>query len=68
MAYLIDTDTIIYSLKNDKNVQAKFKENEQIPKCISIISYWELLYSVCPQSRLLCGQTLHLHTQMRFLR
>jgi tRNA(fMet)-specific endonuclease VapC len=44
MAYLIDTNIIIYSLKNDKNIQAKFIEHEKIPKCISIITYGELLY------------------------
>jgi tRNA(fMet)-specific endonuclease VapC len=44
MAYLLDTNIIIYSLKNDKNVQAKFREHEKIPKCISIITYGELLY------------------------
>jgi tRNA(fMet)-specific endonuclease VapC len=44
MAYLIDTDTIIYSLKNDKKVQEKFLEHEKIPKYISIVTYGELLY------------------------
>jgi tRNA(fMet)-specific endonuclease VapC len=44
MAYLIDTNIIIYSLKNDRNVQAKFVEHEKIPKYISIITYGELLY------------------------
>jgi tRNA(fMet)-specific endonuclease VapC len=44
MAYLIDTNIIIYSLKNDKNVQDKFMEHEKIPKYISIITYGELLY------------------------
>ncbi|GBR75096.1 toxin VapC-like [Candidatus Termititenax aidoneus] len=42
--YLLDTNIIIYSLKNDKNVQAKFTEYAKIPKCISIITYGELLY------------------------
>jgi hypothetical protein len=37
MAYLIDINIIIYSLKKDKNVQAKFIEHERIPKSISII-------------------------------
>jgi tRNA(fMet)-specific endonuclease VapC len=44
MAYLIDTNIIIYSLKNDKKVQEKFLEYEKIPKYISIITYGELLY------------------------
>jgi tRNA(fMet)-specific endonuclease VapC len=44
MAYLIDTNIIIYSLKNERKVQEKFIENEKIPKYISIVSYGELLY------------------------
>jgi tRNA(fMet)-specific endonuclease VapC len=44
MAYLIDTNIIIYSLKNDKKVQGKFLEYERIPKYISIVTYGELLY------------------------
>lgn len=44
MAYLIDTDIIIYSLKNDKIVQQNFIVNENIPKFISIITYGELLF------------------------
>lgn len=42
--YLIDTDIIIYSLKNDKIVQQNFLNNENIPKFISIITYGELLF------------------------
>lgn len=44
MAYLLDTDIIIYSLKNDQTVQQNFLKNEAIPKHISIITYGELLY------------------------
>ncbi|RKX73898.1 MAG: VapC toxin family PIN domain ribonuclease [Spirochaetes bacterium] len=44
MAYLIDTDIIIYSLKNDENVKQKFRENQNIPKSISVIIYGELVY------------------------
>jgi tRNA(fMet)-specific endonuclease VapC len=44
MAYLIDTDIIIYSLKNDAIVQQNFRENGNIPKFISIITYGELLF------------------------
>jgi tRNA(fMet)-specific endonuclease VapC len=51
MAYLIDTNIIIYSLKNDKNVQAKFIEHEKIPKYISIITYGELLYGAKKSER-----------------
>ncbi len=44
MAYLIDTSIIVYSLKNDRNVNARFKETENIPKSISVITYGELVY------------------------
>ena len=45
MAYLIDTDILIYSLKNDEHVKQKFIENQNIPKSISVITYGELVYS-----------------------
>jgi tRNA(fMet)-specific endonuclease VapC len=44
MAYLIDTNIIIYSLNNDEQVRINFLKNEVIPKFISIITYGELLY------------------------
>ena len=44
MAYLIDTNIIIYSLKNDLAVNEKFKETANIPKSISVITYGELVY------------------------
>ena len=44
MAYLIDTDTIIFALRNDKNVLAKFHENKDIPISISMITYSELIF------------------------
>jgi tRNA(fMet)-specific endonuclease VapC len=44
MAYLIDTDIIIYSIKGNPKVQQSFREKESIPKAISIITYGELLY------------------------
>ncbi|MFO7865550.1 MAG: type II toxin-antitoxin system VapC family toxin [Candidatus Aminicenantes bacterium] len=44
MSYLIDTDILIYSLKNDTQVKQKFKENLNIPKSISVITYGELVY------------------------
>ncbi|MEW6187058.1 MAG: type II toxin-antitoxin system VapC family toxin [Thermodesulfobacteriota bacterium] len=44
MAYLIDTDIIIYSLKGNTIVQNHFSLNETIPKAISVITYGELLY------------------------
>ena len=44
MAYLIDTDILIYSLKNDEHVKQKFRENQNIPKSISVITYGELVF------------------------
>jgi tRNA(fMet)-specific endonuclease VapC len=44
MSYLIDTNIIIYSLKNNDLVQDNFIKNERIPKYISIITYGELLH------------------------
>ncbi len=44
MAYLIDTDIIIYSLRGDRNVQQWFFDNQTIPKFISAITYGELIY------------------------
>lgn len=44
MAYLIDTDIIIYSLKGNKDVQKWMIANQNIPKSISVISYGELTY------------------------
>ncbi|MDL2229266.1 type II toxin-antitoxin system VapC family toxin [Treponema sp. OttesenSCG-928-L16] len=44
MAYLIDTNIIIYSMKGHEKVQKNFLKNENIPKYISIITYGELLY------------------------
>ena len=44
MNYLIDTNIIIYSLKNEANVQTNFKRKGNIPKSISAITYGELIY------------------------
>lgn len=44
MAYLIDTNIIIYSMKGDEKVRENFIKNENVPKHISIITYGELLY------------------------
>lgn len=43
MPYLIDTDIIIYSLKNNAVVHRNFLLHEHHPKAISIITYGELL-------------------------
>jgi len=42
--YLIDSDILIYSLKNQPLVRQRFKEKASIPKAISVISYGELYY------------------------
>ena len=44
MAFLIDTDIIIYSVKQNSTVQEYFRKNAALPKAISVITYGELLY------------------------
>ena len=44
MAYLIDTDIIIFALRGDKTVLAKFEENKNIPISISLITYAEFVF------------------------
>ena len=44
MAFLIDTDIIIYSLKGHEKVQSWMLKNQNIPKFISVITYGELTY------------------------
>lgn len=44
MAYLIDTDIIIFALRGDKTVLAKFEENKTIPISISMVTYAELVF------------------------
>jgi tRNA(fMet)-specific endonuclease VapC len=44
MAYLIDTDTLIYSLKSHVAVHRKFEQHVDTPKAISVITYGELLF------------------------
>lgn len=44
MSYLIDTDTVIYSLKGVEPVLRNFREKGFIPKAISVITYGELIY------------------------
>ena len=44
MAYLIDTDTIIFALRKDKSVLAEFEDNKNIPISISMITYAELVF------------------------
>jgi tRNA(fMet)-specific endonuclease VapC len=44
MAYLIDTDIIIFSLKGEERVHKWMMDNQTIPKFISVITYGELMY------------------------
>ncbi len=44
MAYLIDTDIIIYSLKGNEAVNDWLRRNQSVPKFLSIITYGELMY------------------------
>lgn len=42
--YLIDSDILIYSLKNHQRVRQHFLDKTAVPKAISVISYGELYY------------------------
>jgi len=42
--FLLDTDIIIYSLKNDKKVIDNFHRYRHDPKVISVVTYGELIY------------------------
>ena len=44
MAYLLDRDTILESLRDSEKVKARLLERASIPKAISVITYGELLY------------------------
>lgn len=44
MNYLIDTDIIIYILKNNLKVNENFSYFRNYPKSISVITYGELVY------------------------
>ena len=44
MIYLIDTDIIIYSLRNNQTVHLNFQKNKAFPKAISVVTYGELVY------------------------
>ncbi len=44
MLYLIDTDIIMYSLKNENGVNQNFLDRKNDPKFISVVTYGELLY------------------------
>lgn len=48
--YLLDTDTLIYSLKGNKRVIEHFKQHADAPKALSVISYGELIYGAYKSS------------------
>lgn len=41
---MIDTDIIIYSLKNNKQVTVNFSAHRNSPKSLSVVTYGELIY------------------------
>jgi len=51
MAYLIDTDIVINSIKGNTKVNQKIGVYATIPKVISIITFGELLYGAKKSSR-----------------
>jgi len=44
VSLLVDTDIIIFGIKGNESVRKAFKENESLPKAISVITYGELLH------------------------
>jgi tRNA(fMet)-specific endonuclease VapC len=42
--FLLDTDTIIYSLKGIDSVVEQFRLHADTPKALSVVSYGELIY------------------------
>jgi tRNA(fMet)-specific endonuclease VapC len=44
MAYLIDTDILIYLIKGNHYIDRRIKETESISKAISVITFGELLF------------------------
>ena len=49
--FLIDTDIIIYSLKNHPAVVENFRKHDRDPKAISVITYGELAYGAMKSSK-----------------
>jgi len=48
--YLLDTDTIIYALKGNRNVTRNFDETATQPKALSAITYGELFFGAMKSS------------------
>jgi tRNA(fMet)-specific endonuclease VapC len=54
--YLIDTDILIYFLKGNEKVSAKFRQQASVPKALSVVSYGELYYGAMRSAR--CQENL----------
>jgi tRNA(fMet)-specific endonuclease VapC len=54
--YLLDTDTIIYAIKGERQVTRRLEETAGQPKAVSVITYGELFFgamkSAAPQANL----------------
>ncbi len=48
--YLLDTDTVIYALKGDRQVVRRFEEEIAQPKAVSVITYGELYFGAMKSS------------------
>ena len=48
--YLLDTDTIVYSLKGNPRVRRSFEEKAAQPKALSVITYGELFFGAMKSS------------------
>jgi len=49
--YLLDTDTLIYSLKGESAVLDNFKRHAADPKAVSVITYGELVFGAQASQR-----------------
>ncbi|MEW6366431.1 MAG: type II toxin-antitoxin system VapC family toxin [Acidobacteriota bacterium] len=49
--YLLDTDTMIYSLKGHAKVNAQLAAKATLPKAISVVTYGELYYGAMESAR-----------------
>ena len=58
--YLLDTDTIIYSLKGVPTVVEQMREHATDPKAISVITYGELIYGA-EKSQQVSGNLAKVH-------
>jgi tRNA(fMet)-specific endonuclease VapC len=49
--YLLDTDTLIYSLKGESAVLDNFRQHAADPKAVSVITYGELVFGAQASQR-----------------